>query len=97
MYMCARVFSSKIKPFKIKDAREFAEEAAREARKMKGCKGIYVLESDQDLLSISIWETVRDMKNFAESGLNEQFYAKYSEIMVDVPTIKTYEVIADLP
>ncbi len=95
--MFARVFSSKIKPFKIKEAREFAEEAAHETREMKGCKGIYVLEDDQDVLSLSIWETIQDMKNFAESDLNERFYVKYSELMVDVPTVKTFEVIADLP
>ena len=95
--MFARVFSSKIKPFKIKEAREFAEEAAHDAREMKGCKGIYVLEDDQDLLSLSIWETIQDMKNFAESDLNERFYVKYSELMVDVPTVKTFEVIADFP
>lgn len=95
--MFARVFSSKIKPFKIKEARDFAHEAAHEARKMKGCKGIYVLESDQDILSMSIWETIQDMKNFAESDLNERLYIKYSELYVDIPTIKTYEVIADLP
>jgi heme-degrading monooxygenase HmoA len=95
--MFARVFSSKIKPSKIKEAREFVKEAANEARGMKGCKGIYVLESDQDILSMSIWETIQDLKSFAESELNERLYVKYSELYVDIPTIKTYEVIADLP
>lgn len=95
--MFARVFSSKIKPFKVKETGEFAKEATRETRAMKGCRGIYVLESDQDILSLSVWETLEDMKSFAESDLNERLYIKYSELYVDVPTIKTYEVIAALP
>jgi heme-degrading monooxygenase HmoA len=95
--MFARVFSSKIKPFKIKEAREFAKQAANDSREMKGCKGIYVLEMDQDILSLSLWETYDDMKNFAESEHNERLYVRYSELFVDIPTINTYEVIADFP
>ena len=74
--MWLRIVSMKILPGKLDEFnRLYAEHAIPALQKAKGCRYVYLLESDErshEVLSVTSWDSKQDAEAFENSGLFEQ-------------------------
>ncbi|MGA9121460.1 MAG: antibiotic biosynthesis monooxygenase family protein [Bacteroidota bacterium] len=78
--MWLRIVSLKILPGKLDEfKRLYAEQTIPVLRKVKGCRHVYLLESDErshEVLSVTRWDTQKDAEAYEESGVFEQLLEK---------------------
>jgi heme-degrading monooxygenase HmoA len=71
-----RIVSLKILPGKLDEfKRLYAEHSIPALRNVKGCRYVYLLESDErshEVLSVTSWDSKQDAENYEKSGLFEQ-------------------------
>jgi heme-degrading monooxygenase HmoA len=74
--MWLRIVSLKILPGKLDEfKRLYAEQSIPTLRKVKGCRYVYLLESDErshEVLSVTSWDSRQDAEAYENSGLFEQ-------------------------
>jgi heme-degrading monooxygenase HmoA len=74
--MWVRIVSLKILPGKLGDFRSYyAEHTIPALRKVKGCRHVYLLESEGDkdeVLSVTTWQSRQDAEAYERSGLFDQ-------------------------
>lgn len=78
--MFMRIVSAKILPDKMDEIRRLYKEAVVPAlKKTKGCRYAYLSESskaDNEVFSVTIWDSKQDAENYEKSGLFDQFVEK---------------------
>jgi quinol monooxygenase YgiN len=74
--MWLRIVSMKVLPGKLEEFRRlYAEQAIPALRKVKGCRHVYLLESDgrsHEVLSVTRWGSKQDAEAYEKDGLFEQ-------------------------
>ena len=51
------------------------------------------LRSGDQVLAVSSWATVEDMQRYLEQEVTREFYRALPELLMGMPSIRTYEVI----
>jgi quinol monooxygenase YgiN len=52
------------------------------------------LRSDDQVLAVSSWRSVEDMQAYLDQDVTRDFYRALPELLMGMPTIRTYEVIS---
>ena len=52
------------------------------------------LRSDDQVLAVSSWESTEAMQRYLDQDVTRDFYRALPELLMGMPTIRTYEVIA---
>jgi quinol monooxygenase YgiN len=51
------------------------------------------LRSGDQVMAVSSWASVEDMQRYLEQEVTKEFYRALPELLMGMPTIRTYEVI----
>ena len=52
------------------------------------------LRSGDQVMAVSSWASVEDMQRYLDQEVTREFYRALPELLMGMPTIRTYEVIA---
>jgi heme-degrading monooxygenase HmoA len=79
-FMYLRIVSAKIKPGKLEEFRRlYAEEIMPALRDVPGCRYAFLtesLEAQNEIVSVTIWDTRQEAENYEQSGLFDQLTQK---------------------
>lgn len=83
-----RIFSVKIRPGKLEELRKiYDEEIIPAFKSVKGCRYAYLTQStkeENEVVSVTIWDTKEDAVNFENSGLYKQLIEKAKQTFSDL-------------
>ena len=53
------------------------------------------LRSGDQVMAVSSWQSVEDVQRYLDQEVTKDFYRALPELLMGMPTIRTYEVIGD--
>jgi heme-degrading monooxygenase HmoA len=90
--MHTRLFSGHIQQGKAEEAWQVLNEFARRVKQQKGCILNQVLQTGNEVVGITTWETQQDLAAYADSDLARELFKKIGPLLLGMPTARTYEV-----
>ena len=93
--MHARVVIMEMLPIDVEEAvRTYRDRVVPAAREQEGFRGVWMLTDPEtgEGLSISLWESVEDMRASEESEFHHRELGELEEFFISVPVRKHYEV-----
>ena len=94
--MYTRLFYGTIQPGKTDDAWRVLNEFVPRVRQQKGCVLNQVLQSGNEVVGISNWQTQEDLTAYANSELSRELFRHITPLLMGVPTVRSYEVKLNL-
>jgi pentatricopeptide repeat protein len=90
--MYTRLFSGHIQQGKADEAWQVLNEFARRVKQQKGCIFNQVLQSGNEVVGITTWETQEDLAAYADGELARELFKRIGPLLMGMPTARTYEV-----
>jgi pentatricopeptide repeat protein len=90
--MYTRLFSGHIQQGKADEAWQVLNEFARRVKQQKGCILNQVLQSGNEVVGITTWETQEDLAAYADGELARELFKRIGPLLMGMPTARTYEV-----
>jgi quinol monooxygenase YgiN len=90
--MHTRLFYGQIQQGKSDEAWQVLNEFAQRVKQQKGCILNQVLQSGNEIVGISTWETQEDLAAYAEGDLARELFKRIGPLFMGMPTVRTYEV-----
>jgi pentatricopeptide repeat protein len=90
--MYTRLFSGHIQQGKADEAWQVLKEFARRVKQQKGCILNQVLQSGNEVVGITTWETQEDLAAYADGELARELFRRIGPLLMGMPTARTYEV-----
>ena len=94
--MYTRLFYGTIQPGKADEAWRVLNEFVPRVRQQKGCVFNQVLQSGNEIVGITNWETQADLAAYADSELSRELFRRITPLLMGVPTARSYEVKLNL-
>jgi heme-degrading monooxygenase HmoA len=95
--MHTRLFYSNVQQGKTDEAvRVLTEFAQRAKSEQKGCILVQVLQSGNEVMGVSSWETQQDLVGYADSDLARELFKRIGPLLIGMPTVRSYEVKVNL-
>jgi quinol monooxygenase YgiN len=94
--MYTRLFYGTIQPGKADEAWQVLSEFVPRVRQQKGCVFNQVLQSGNEIVGITNWETQADLSAYADSELSRELFRRITPLFMGVPTVRSYEVKLNL-
>jgi quinol monooxygenase YgiN len=89
-----RILEGKARPGAIERLSELLVRQEREiVAKAPGIVFAQSLCSGDSVLAVSSWRTAEDMQRYLDQPATNDFYAALPELLMGVPSVRTYEVI----
>jgi pentatricopeptide repeat protein len=90
--MYTRLFSGHIQQGQADEAWQVLNEFARRVKQQKGCILNQVLQSGNEVVGITTWETQEDLAAYADGELARELFKRIGPLLMGMPTARTYEV-----
>lgn len=91
--MHTRLLFCTVRPHKLEEARRiFADTAERLRAQYPGCRLLQVMESGNDVVAFTSWDTPAELEAYATSDLARQHFAALAPLLMGVPSVKSYAV-----
>jgi quinol monooxygenase YgiN len=94
--MFTRLFYGTIQPGKSEEAMRVLTEFANKVRKQKGCVLTQVLQSGNEVVGITSWETQQDLSAYADSEVARDLFRNITPLFMGMPTVRSYDVKVNL-
>ncbi len=94
--MHTRLFSGHIQQGKADEAWQVLNEFALRVKQQKGCILNQVLQTGNEIVGITTWETQEDLTAYADSALARELFKRIGPLFMGMPTARTYEVRLNL-
>ena len=94
--MYTRLFYGTIQPGKTDEAWRVLNEFVPRVRQQKGCVFNQVLQSGNEIVGITNWETQADLTTYANSELSRELFRQITPLFMGAPTVRSYEVKLNL-
>lgn len=94
--MYTRLFSGTIQPGKAEEAWQVLNEFAQRVKQQRGCVLNQVLQTGNEIVGITTWETKEDLAAYADSELAKELFTRITPLFMGRPTARSYEVRLNL-
>ena len=94
--MYTRLFFGEIQQGKAEEAWQILNEFAQRVKQQKGCVLNQVLQSGNEIVGITSWETQQDLAGYAEGELARELFRRITPLFMGMPTVRSYEVRLNL-
>jgi quinol monooxygenase YgiN len=90
--MYTRLFYGSLQPGKEAEALAVLSEFVDRAKALPGCLLGQLLQTGNDIVGISTWETKEDLAAYADGEVARELFTKITPLFMGRPTVQTYEV-----
>jgi quinol monooxygenase YgiN len=90
--MHTRLFYGTIQSGKEKEALEVLNEFVEQVKQLRGCLLAQLLQSGNEVVGISTWETKEDLAAYADGEVARALFTRITPLFMGRPTIRSYEV-----
>jgi quinol monooxygenase YgiN len=90
--MHTRLFYGTIQPGKEQEALQVLSEFVARAKQLQGCLLAQLLQSGNEIVGISTWETKEDLAAYADSAVARELFTRITPLFMGRPTVRSYEV-----
>src|SRR5271157_6417272 len=94
--MFTRLFYGTIQPGKSDQAMKVLTDFATKVRKHKGCVLTQVLQSGNEVVGVTSWETQEDLATYADSEVARELFRNITPLFMGMPTVRSYDVKVNL-
>ena len=94
--MYTRLFSGTIQNGKAEEAWQVLNEFAQRVKQQRGCVLNQVLQTGNEIVGITTWETKEDLAVYADSELAKELFTRITPLFMGRPTARSYEVRLNL-
>jgi quinol monooxygenase YgiN len=94
--MYTRLFFGEIQQGKAEEAWQILNDFAQRVKQQKGCVLNQVLQSGNEIVGITSWETQQDLASYAEGELVRELFRRITPLLMGMPTVRTFEVRLNL-
>jgi quinol monooxygenase YgiN len=94
--MFTRLFYGTIQPGKSDQAMKVLTDFATKVRKHKGCVLTQVLQSGNEVVGVTSWETQEDLATYADSEVARDLFRNITPLFMGMPTVRSYDVKVNL-
>ena len=94
--MYTRLFSGTIQTGKADEAWQVLNDFAQRVKQQRGCVLNQVLQTGNEIVGITTWETKEDLAAYADSELAKELFARITPLFMGRPTARSYEVRLNL-
>jgi quinol monooxygenase YgiN len=94
--MYTRLFYGTIQTGKADEAWQVLNEFAQRVRQQRGCVLNQVLQTGNEIVGITTWETKEDLAAYADSELAKELFTRITPLFMGRPTARSYEVRLNL-
>jgi quinol monooxygenase YgiN len=94
--MYTRLFSGTIQAGKAEEAWQVLSEFAQRVKQQRGCVLNQVLQTGNDIVGITSWETKEDLAAYADSELAKELFTRITPLFMGRPIAHSYEVRLNL-
>lgn len=90
--MYTRLFYGTVQPGKTDEAWRVLNELVPRVRQQKGCAFVQALQSGNEIVGITNWQTQADLIAYTEGELSRELFRRITPLLMGVPTVRSYEV-----
>src|SRR5499426_130936 len=90
--MHTRLFYGTVQSGKEKDAVEALNEFVDRVTQLRGCLFAQLLQSGNEIVGISTWETKEDLAAYADGEVARELFTRITPLFLGRPTVRSYEV-----
>lgn len=94
--MYTRLFFGEIQQGKAEEAWQILNEFAQRVKQQKGCVLNQVLQSGNEIVGITSWQTQQDSASYADGELARELFRRITPLFMGMPTVRTFEVRLNL-
>jgi heme-degrading monooxygenase HmoA len=94
--MYTRLFYGTIQTGKADEAWQVLNEFAQRVKQQRGCVLNQVLQTGNEIVGITTWETKEDLAAYADSELAKELFTRITPLFMGRPTARSYEVRLNL-
>jgi quinol monooxygenase YgiN len=94
--MYTRLFFGEIQQGKAEEAWQILNEFAQRVKQQKGCVLNQVLQSGNEIVGITSWQTQQDLASYAEGEFARELFRRITPLFMGMPTVRTFEVRLNL-
>jgi quinol monooxygenase YgiN len=94
--MYTRLFYGTIQSGKADEAWHVLNEFAQRVKQQRGCVLNQVLQSGNEIVGITTWETKEDLAAYADSELARELFTRITPLFMGRPTARSYDVKLNL-
>jgi quinol monooxygenase YgiN len=94
--MYSRLFYGTIQPGKVDEAWQVLNDFARRVKQQRGCVLNQVMQSGNEIIGITTWETKEDLAAYADSELARDLFTRITPLFMGRPTARSYDVKLNL-
>ena len=94
--MYTRLFSGTIQTGKAEEAWQVLNEFAQRVKQQRGCVLNQVLQTGNEIVGITTWETKEDLAAYADSELAKDLFTRITPLFMGRPIARSYEVRLNL-
>jgi quinol monooxygenase YgiN len=90
-----RILAATARPGAIERLSELLVQQERDVvANAPGIVFVQSLRSGDSVLAVSSWQTAEDMRRYLDQPVTSAFYQALPELLMGVPSVRTYEVIS---
>ena len=90
--MHTRLFYGTVQSGKEKEALEALNEFVDRVTQLRGCLFAQLLQSGNEVVGISTWETKEDLAAYADGEVARELFTHITPLLMGRPTVRSYEV-----
>jgi quinol monooxygenase YgiN len=94
--MFTRLFYGTIQPGKADQAMKVLTDFATKVRKQKGCVLTQVLQSGNEVVGVTSWDTQESLAAYADSEVARELFRNVTPLLMGMPTVRSYDVKVNL-
>jgi len=94
--MYTRLFYGTIQTGKEDEAWQVLNEFVPRVKQQRGCVLNQVLQSGNEIVGITTWETKEDLAAYADGELSRELFTRIIPLFMGRPTVRSYEVRLNL-
>jgi len=90
--MHTRLFYGTIQTGKEQEALTLLNEFVDRVKQLPGCLLGQLLQTGNEIVGISTWETKEDLAAYADSAVARELFTRITPLLMGRPTVRSYEV-----
>ena len=90
--MHTRLFYGTIQSGKEEEALTLLNEFVDRAKQLPGCLLAQLMQSGNEIVGISTWETKGDLAAYADGEVARELFSRITPLFMGRPTVRSYEV-----
>jgi len=90
--MYCRVLEAKAKPGQVEAAIRVLQDRLEHVRKVSGFLFVQIMQEGDDLIAVSSWRTIKDLRAYAEGQLAQDLLTQLTPLCVALPRVRTFDL-----